>query len=176
MKSGWKLSAALGMLLVFGVSTVQAEDPKDIMKMDVGTWNAEIKMWMPGTDEPMMMKGVETNRMLGDLWLVSDFKGDFGGQAFEGHSLSGYDMKTEKYTGTWVDSMTPFPTKMTGEWDAETKTMTWETEGVNPETGEMQEGKMVAKYGEKDSRTIEMWGPGPDGKMMKMMEMTYTKK
>ena len=29
---------------------------------------------------------------------------------------------------------------------------------------------------DKDHHTMEMWGPGPDGKMYKMMEIKYSRK
>ena len=133
----------------------QATKEHKILKKEEGTWNATMKIHvdMAGNPipEPMVMKGKETNRMLGDLWIVSDFEGDFGGMAFKGHGVFGYDAKAKRYSGSWVDSMTPTVSHMSGTYDAEKKTMTYETRGMGPD-GKPMLGKNVVVYTDKDNR------------------------
>ena len=36
--------------------------------------------------------------------------------------------------------------------------------------------KEVVTLADNDNHTMEMWGPAPDGKMFKTLEITYTRK
>ena len=56
------------------------------------------------------------------------------------------------------------------------KTWSFTATASDPMTGktsEMQEKVIVT---DKDHHTFEMWGAGPDGKPMKMMEIAYSRK
>ena len=166
------------VLVLFVSSLAIAQDPAassmmDVMKKDVGTWDAKIKMWA-GPGDPTESVGKETNRMIGDFWLVGDFEGEIMGSPFAGHSVSGYDDQTKKITGTWVDSMSPAPMKMVGSHDAATMTTTFETNGMDP-TGNPMKGKMTVVYQKDGSHVMSMFAPGEDGKMVKSMEIHYTK-
>jgi hypothetical protein len=172
-----KWLAAILILMCGSAYAQLPEAPKemDVLKNDVGQWNCEIKMWMDPSGEPMVSKGTERNRMLGDMWLISEFKGDFGGMAFEGLGQYGYDTDKKKYVGSWVDSMSPYPSHMEGTWDAETKTMTHMGTGKSPDGTEMK-SKSVVVY--KDGgRVFTMYNQGPGGEndWQKVMEITYTK-
>jgi hypothetical protein len=47
---------------------------------------------------------------------------------------------------------------------------------ADPVTGKMTTMSMKTTVTDNDHHTMEMWGPGPDGKNYKMMEITYTRK
>src|SRR5262249_1249321 len=69
-----------------------------------GTWDATVKT------EQGESKGTMIYKMdLGGLWMVSDFKGEFGGQKFQGKGFDGYDPMKKKYVSVWVDSMSIAP-------------------------------------------------------------------
>lgn len=150
----------------------------EVLKKDVGTWEATTKMWM-GPDgspdpsaEPSVSKGTEVNRMLGDFWLISTFKGDFGGMAFEGHSTMGYDPQKKAFVGSWTDSVSPYAMHMTGSYDASTETMTLKSKGIGMD-GKETTGKMTVKYS-ADGRVMTMYDI-VDGKEIKTMEVSYKK-
>jgi hypothetical protein len=43
-----------------------------LLKKDVGVWEAEMTIWMEGPDkEPLVTKGVERARAVGDYWVVT---------------------------------------------------------------------------------------------------------
>ena len=102
----------LTTMLLSAATTLAAQEahlPKpgpefDVLKADVGTWDVEIKTWA-GPGDPTVSKGTETNRMLGDFWLVVDFQGNMMGMDFTGHGVYGYDVQKKHYIGTWIDSM-----------------------------------------------------------------------
>jgi hypothetical protein len=172
---------SLGTVAVIGsFAFAQMPEPTQQHKLlakEVGSWSAEVTTWM-GEDwttdpdaEPTVSEGVETNKMLGGFWLMSDFKGDFGGMPFAGHSMVGYDPKQEKYVASWVDSMTPTAMKMTGTYDEDTDTFTYITKSMGMDGKEVT-GKSVHKYEGDDVRTVTMYDL-QDGKEIKSMVIKY---
>ncbi len=159
---------------------VQAE-PTEYHKLlaeDVGTWDCEMKFWANGPDaEPMTAQGSEVNQMFGDYWLVSKFKGEFGGQEFEGRASLGYDMAKKKYVGTWFDTMSPYMSFMEGTYDEATKTMTMMTKGTGPD-GNPSVGKNVTVTKADGTRVFSLYSqmPGGGDGLVKMMEIVYRKK
>ena len=148
-----------------------------ILKHDVGDWDCEMKLWEAPGSEPLVTKGTEVNKMLGDFWVLSEFKADFGGQPFEGRAVMGYDPAKKKYIGTWFDSMNPYMSHMEGTYDASTKTMTMMMRGTGPD-GKPTRGKnvVVSKDGGK-TRFFTMYQAMPGSEeMVKVMEITYKKK
>jgi hypothetical protein len=148
----------------------------DLLKKDVGTWDATVENLMPTPGAPTSTsKGVETNKLIGGLWLVTDFKSQMMGQPFEGHGTTGYDTNKKKYVGTWVDSMSTG--LMVGEstYDPATKTVTGYMEGTDP-TGKPAKMKMVTEFKDDNTRVFTMYMPGPDGKEAPGMRITYKRR
>lgn len=176
------LFAFTGLLAFANVSIAQPPGPTaehEVLKKDVGTWKASMKMWMGAdgktdpTAEPQVFEGTEVNRMLGDFWVLSTFKVDLGGMEFEGHATAGYDSIKKQYVGTWTDSMSPFAMQMVGTFDPETDTMTMTSKGIGMD-GKEALGKMTVKYQKDGSRLMKMYEIA-DGKELKSMEVLYTK-
>lgn len=159
-------------------STVITEEHK-ILHQEVGSWNVKMRLWPEGP-EGALIEGVcqEQNRLLGDgLWVISNFKGTFGGIAFEGHGTYGYNTHKKKYVGTWIDTMNSAVSTMEGTYDKESKTLTMFSTGTEPDGKEMKT-KNVAKYIDENTRTFTMsnLAPGSKDKYVKMMELQYTRK
>ena len=179
-----KLSTTVfGLLAVIGLPAIAnaqfptASKEHKILKMEEGKWDAEVTMFMGPAgpyEPPQKSKGMEVNRMIGEFWLVSDFTGSFEGLKFVGQGQFGYDAKTKKFVGTWIDSFSPNPTKMVGTYDAEKKTLAYETTGVGMD-GSVAKGTNVVVYS-KDKRimTMHVAAPGTD-QMIKVMEIIYTR-
>ena len=181
MKNCCALFSLLMALLSFNIVT--AQEPFEptaehkILQQDVGTWTAKGKIWMPGSDEPTEFEGTETNRCIGGMWIVSDFKGEFFGQPFEGHATTGYDMENKNYVGSWMDSMSPYMANMSGSFDADKKTMTMDSSNIDPATGKRVKGKNVVVYKDDNTRHMTMYSENPEkpGEMVKSMEISYTR-
>lgn len=152
---------------------VGADDSMQVLKQDVGTWNCEVKFFADPSAPPTVSKGTETCFMVGDYWLVSNFKGDIMGTAFQGHSQTGFDSATKKFVGTWIDSMSPFAMTTEGSWDEKTQTVTSTGVGKDP-TGNETKHKMTVVYNKDGSRSFTMFGE-VNGEFVKMMEIDYTK-
>lgn len=146
-------------------------------KLDVfaGNWNATVRSWVaPGT-EPVVMEGTSTTRwVMGGRYLEQRFTGTFFGMPYEGLGYTGYDNVKKQYWSTWMDNMSTSMMMSTGNVDG----ATWSFTGsmTDPMTGKdgPAETKVVVRDGER--HTMEMWAPGPDGKMFRMMEIAYSRK
>lgn len=138
----------------------------------VGTWDATTVMQgLPAS------KGVETDRLIGGLWLVADFKGDMGGQPFEGHGLYGYDPDKKKYVGAWIDTQSTSIQFQEGTLSPDGNSMTMTGEMKNP----MGEGtvtiKMVDAFTGDDTRVFAMKMPMPGGGgEIDVMTITYKRR
>jgi len=145
------------------------------MAREVGVWEGEAKLWPAADAEPVISKGKETVKLLGQMWLVGQYEGDMMGMPFHGQSQLTYDPMKKKYVGTWIDSLAPVMMTMTGDYDAQTNTLTMMMEGIDAMTGKPGKWKSVTRYESEDAKTFEMYMPveGQDGKWWKMMEIKY---
>ena len=173
-----RICIAVVCLSVASQAFAQGEAPTEhhaILKKDVGTWNAVLTVMMPGQD-PVKMEGVEVNKMLGELWVTSEFKGEIFGTPFLGRGQFGYDAQKKKYVGTWIDSMTSSMSTMTGQFDKKTNALSFDTTQLDPATGKRVKAKNVTTYVSKDVREMKMMTEGEDGKWVTTMTIKYTRK
>jgi hypothetical protein len=147
----------------------------DVLKAQTGTWDATMEAWMQPGAPPMTSTGVETNTLLAGMWLITDFKGDFGGTPFQGHGILGFDAVKKKYVSTWVDSMSVGPSQGEATYDPAAKTMTGWMEGPDM-TGHVSKMKNVSEQKDPDTRVFTMFMPGPDGKDVPGMRITYKRR
>jgi hypothetical protein len=117
-------------------------------------------------------KGVAKYKMAcNGMWVVSDFKSEFGGMPFEGKGIDGYDQMKKKYVSIWVDSMTSTPMVSEGTYDADKKTMTFTGEMVGMD-GKMAKTKTVSEMKDDNTVLFSMYQGGAD---TPMMTITYTR-
>ena len=165
------LACTLAMCLAI---TARAQGPKpgpehEAFKQTEGVWDATVKL---GGFES---KGIMTYRMgLGGLWLLSDFKGDFAGQPFEGRRLETYDAAKKKYVSIWIDSMSTAPLVMEGTYDKDKKT--WTMTGEGPRPGGTAKFKSVTKIVDADTIEFALSEARPDGKDVGLLAISYKRK
>jgi hypothetical protein len=154
--------------------------PLKVLAVQEGTWDAEITMTIPGPDgkvESQTSKGVETNRLLGGKWLISDFKGEFFGMAFEGHGQNGYDAKKGKFVGTWVDTMSKHIDTLEGTYDEKTKTLTLSADSENPADDKPMKMRLETRINDDGTRVMKEYIQMDGQKeFVKFMEVKYTKR
>lgn len=152
----------------------------EAMKKIAGTWDAAVKMFEPGSDKAEESKGTMVNTLIhGGRYIQMDYKGEMMGGPFTGSGVWGYDNVNKQYVSTWVDNWSTGIMVMTGTYDAATKTYTSHGEmsmAMPDGTATKMKQREVVKILSDDKHVMEMYGPGPDGKEMKMMEITYTRK
>lgn len=143
----------------------------------VGKWEAEVKMYDAPGSEPTVSKGTSTVKWaLGKRYLMDQFKGEFGGQSFEGMGITGYDRKAGKYVSTWMDTMSTGIMESKGTYDKKTKTFTFTGVEDSPYANVKMNVRDVIRIVNKNQYTIEMYrNPVGTDKEMKVMEVNYTR-
>ena len=168
--------AAFGFAVGASAQEPSSSPHHDVLKKDLGQWDAEMLMWMEGPkSEPLKTTGSESNEMIGGLWVVSRFQAEIFGQEFTGQGQFGYDPTKKKYVFTWVDSMTPVLGTMSGDYDAETKTMTMTGKMYDPQQAAYIESKNVTQYAGPDKRVMKMYAK-MQGEWVQTMEIRYKRK
>jgi hypothetical protein len=174
-----KIRLALTVLAALTTPLLAQEAPKPTaehqkLMAGVGTWDAVVEM-MGEDGKPTTNKGVSEITSIGGFWLVDDFKSSMGDVPFHGHGTMGYDPAKGKYVGTWIDSWSTSVMVMEGTYDAAKKAMTMSGMGQGMD-GKPVMHRMVTTEKDANTRVFEMFVPGPDGKEMKVMTITYTRR
>ena len=143
----------------------------------VGTWDVVSKMWMDPAREPTVSKGTQVQRaILGGRYIQYDLEGDMAGMPFSGFGITGYDRYNKKVVSLWLDSMGTGFYLTEGSCDEAgqvcTETGSWD----DYMTGKKMNVRDVVRHLDDDHFTMEMYTGGPDGKDVKMMEATYTRR
>jgi hypothetical protein len=150
--------------------------PHKLLEGMVGDWNAKVSMWMQPGAPPAQSEGTSENRwILGGRYVEQKFNGTFMGAPFNGVGYTGYDNIKKQYWGTWMDSMSTGVMHSTGT-TTDGKSWTFDSVMPDPMTGKDAPVQERINVVDNDHHVWEMWSPGPDGKMFKMMEITYTRK
>jgi len=150
----------------------------------VGEWTCDCKFWMdPTNPSPTTSKGTATNTWVMDKKFVKqEFKGTFAmapgapEAPFNGMGYTGYDNVKGKFVSTWMDSMSTGIMYSEGSYDAASKTFTFSAQCTDPMTNKPTTVTEVIKVIDDNTHTFTMSGTGPDGKDMKMGEITYHRK
>ncbi len=144
------------------------------MKKLAGNHTYTMKMWMDPSAPPTESTGKRTSEfLLGGRFLEEKYSGTFMGMPFEGIGVLGFDNVQKQYVGTWIDNMGTGIMTSHGTCDKTGWTMTGESS--DPMTGKKWTSRSVVKIVDDNTFTMEMYGPGADGKEYKMMEMTCKK-
>lgn len=154
----------------------QATPDHQRLARQVGVWDAALEYLDFNTGRPARSKGTSVRKQpLGPLWLVDSFQAEVMGMPFKGMGTTGYDPAKKKLVGTWVDSMTPSLLVVEGSWDAAGKVMTLSGTGVGQD-GEPARTTLRTTVRSDDEHVFEMFTQLPDGKDVKLMTITYTRR
>jgi hypothetical protein len=142
------------------------------MQKDIGEWEATVKCSMPGMPATEDKGTEKVVAISGGRWLWSDFNGQFAGQPFQGHSLTGYDPIEKKIVSIWIDSMTPVWCKTTGA-PAASGEIKLEGSCVDP-FGKPMTVKQTLKHTDDATRSLQMETNCSQGNSK--MDITYRRK
>jgi len=139
-----------------------------------GKFTVKSKMWMDPSKPPEESDGsTERKWIMGNRYLQESYQGKFMGQPFDGMGIQGYDNVTKKYFGSWIDSGGTGMTLAHGSMNGHT--IKYKGMMSDPMSGKEIPYTMSVAITDNDNHKLEMWGPGPGGKEMKWMEMSYTR-
>lgn len=167
----------LTSLMLLSTSNAQgpafpAPDPEHAwLQRFEGKWTTESKGTIgPGQPE-MHCNGTVSCRMLGKFWVINEWNGDMAGVPVAGVQTIGFDSKTKKYVGTWVDGMTNHLWNYEGLVENDTK-MILEAKGPNLITGEETGFRDTYEFKSADEMHITSEMLGDDGQWMTFMSGT----
>jgi hypothetical protein len=146
----------------------------------VGKWQYSVRWWMGPDAAAQTSKGLCENRwLLGGRYLhqmVVGTPSDPDQPALQGFGVLGYDNLRKQYFGMWIDNMGTGIMLGYGTADPTGKVITMNGEASDPTTGETnRKWRSVTRIESDDQHVYEMYGPGPDGKEYKQLEITYTR-
>jgi hypothetical protein len=141
-----------------------------------GTYDLKVRSWHEPGGPPMEESGTATRTMMLDgRVLIEDLNCTMMGTPFTGHGMTGYDNVSGKYWAVFTDSMSTGIMVSEGSCDAK-KVCTYTGAWNDPIKKGPMKVRMTTRWTGPTTQIFEMHGPGKDGKEMKMMEITYTKK
>jgi hypothetical protein len=171
-KAAAKVNAADPALAALYPQPTEAH--KEMAKADVGVWDATMRAYLAGPDQPPQeFKGTETVRAVADgLWMISEFESDFvGGKKFRGHGITGYDTQKKKIVGAWADNMSTSLGTLEGDYDPKSNSVTLWFQMTDPMTGQMRKDKHVAEHKAEGHNLYTIYMAGPGGQQIKLMEI-----
>ena len=140
-----------------------------------GKYTVKTTSWSEPGGPPTEETGTVTRTMTMDgRVLVEEFSSTFYGAPFIGHGMRGFDNVSGKYWATWTDSMSTGIMVSEGKCDAK-QSCTFTGSWNDPIKKGPVKARMTSRWTSPTVEVFEMYGPGRDGKEMKMMEITYTK-
>ncbi len=143
----------------------------------VGSWTAKNTMWMDPSKPPVVSEGVSEHKwVLGGRFLEQRFEGKFMDMPFSGVGYTGYDNYKKKYLGVWMDTMGTAMMSSTGSFNASGKVLRSTSRMDDFTTGKVVTIRSNLTIVSNDEVKMEMYGPAPDGKEFRMMEIVYTRK
>jgi len=151
--------------------------PHQALASSAGSYDLKIKSWREPGGPAMEDTGTATRAMaLDGRVLVEEVNSSMMGTPFNGRGMTGYDNVTGKYWSTWNDTMSTGLMVSEGTCDAQAKTCAFTGGWNDPVKKARVKARMTTRWTSPTTEIFEMYGPGKDGKEMKMMEITYTKK
>jgi len=141
-----------------------------------GKWTGNVSMWMvPNTPPSMSTMSCENKMIFNGLYQQSSYSGNMNGMPFEGQSTVAFDKHKKMFISTWIDNMGSGIMESTGTWDDASKSITFRGKMVDPATGRDMDFREVFKVVDDNNQIMEMYGPAPDGKEFKTMEIRLTR-
>jgi len=146
----------------------------------VGKWEYTARWWMSPDAPPESAKGTCENKWILDgRYLHQEVLGaptESPEPPLKGFGVIGYDNLRKQYFVVWIDNMGTGVMLGYGTCDPTGKVLTISGEASDPMTGETnRKWRSVTRIESDDKHVGEMYGPGPDGKEFKQLEIVYTR-
>lgn len=148
------------------------------LRLLVGTFNAAGKTWTEPSGPPSEFVGTSINTMvLGDRFLQLMLAAVSQGEIISAIDYVGYDNVLKKFVMTAMDSGSTSMEWYTGTTDATGTNWTFNGTVADPVTGKPSPVEVKVTVANAGGGFVsQVWGPGPDGKMFRMMEIQYTRR
>jgi uncharacterized protein DUF1579 len=150
--------------------------PHQALASAAGSYDLKVKSWHEPNGPAMEDTGTATRSMaLGGRVLVEEISSSMMGMPYTGRGTMGFDNVSGKYWSTWNDSMSTGIVLSEGTCDA-SRTCSFTGTWNDAITKGPVKARMTTRWTSPTTQVFELHAPGRDGKEMKMMEITYTRK
>jgi hypothetical protein len=157
---------------------VEPQKQHEWLKRLVGEWTFETEGAAEPGQEAEKLRGEESVRTLGDIWVIFEGKGQMPGGG-EGKSLMtlGYDPQKGRFVGTWQGSMMTNLWIYDGELDADERKLSLDSEGPSfSGDGGIDKYRDVIEVVSDDHRILRGHVLGKDGQWNNFMTAHYRRK
>jgi hypothetical protein len=141
-----------------------------------GKWQLAVR-WRAAPDAAWAeSKGVaEYKWILGDRFLLEEFKYDMGGRPLAWLGIYGYDNFRKHYTAVWVDNMGTNTEFAEGRYDPARRAFSYAGEQDDPATGGKRKFRWLITVEGKDKVRFDSYDHDPAGKEFKNTEVVATR-
>jgi hypothetical protein len=143
----------------------------------VGTFDVKVRSTVDPSRPPEDSVGTSTNSwVLGGRYVEQEFDGEFMGEPYRGIGYTGYDNVQKKFVSVWMDTAGTGMMFLTSAADKTGKTISGSARIWDPLTEKPLpvESKIIVT--DNDHHSFELWAKAPNGKMIKLMDIQYTRK
>lgn len=171
------LCSALSILALLAVfvgdsrAQVAATAEHEVLKQDVGTWDATVKLWMHPDAPPMEFSATETNELIGNVWLTSRLEANVLENSIIAITTLGYDPTAKQYVSTFIVNLDPHLSNSTGSYDAESRTLTMTGDMRDPTSGEISKTETTSRMLNDETRVTKTYVIKDDGNDWKLFEI-----
>ena len=152
-------------------------EPQKRLARLAGDWTFENTMWMDPSQPPVKSTGTMHGVILmGGRYVEHTWKGNMMGMPFEGRGTDGYDNVAKHYVSSWLDNMSTGIWYQIGSCDAAGNVCNYSGDMWDPMSGQKTTTRTTITWIDDKTFKNEMFGPGPDGKEAKFMEIVAKKK
>ncbi|MBU8539514.1 DUF1579 domain-containing protein [Roseomonas tokyonensis] len=140
-----------------------------------GDWTSEAQCVMGSEQPPVTMRGRETVRLLGDVWMIGEGTGEMpdGGTGRTVMTL-GYDPEKGHFVGSFIGSMMTMMWLYTGKLDAAGRVLTLEAEGPDMSSpGRVALYHDIIEMLDDDTRSLTSRMQDADGQWQQVMSARY---
>lgn len=142
-----------------------------------GQWEADLEVFAGPGKPPLKLKSTESTRQIGGFWTVTEAEAVAPGAPFARALVLGWDPRTKKYVGTWVDSTSTHIGKYEGSVDAAGKTLTLEGQTPSPfDPSKLVPVREVIELKSQDQKVITTSLQGEDGKWLTIVTVNARRK
>ncbi|RZJ73938.1 DUF1579 domain-containing protein [Flavobacterium sp.] len=151
-------------------------DMHKLLAADTGSWKVTMTSFMDPKKPTKEDATADIKMTMGGRYQEASYKGKMMGQPFEGVSTVSYNNASNKFESTWRDNMGTGTMFVTGDYDPNTKSITFTGNMPDPMTKKDKKFREVFTWVDDNTRKMEMFDTDPAGKEFKSLEIEMKRK
>ena len=149
----------------------------DILDRLAGEWSHRATVWeSPGAEPEVFEMTADYRWILGGRFLIGSYWGYVAGERFEARDMLGYDNFRQQFDSIWIDNKTTAFTLSSGHYDRRQDALIMEGTQDDVDRKVRDEPfRFIYRFGGDDRMAIEVFIPGPQGKMFRRLKVEATR-